>query len=457
MAAQVVGSGEGAASELYHNVTCPFCGLLCDDLEIARTGTKLEVLKNGCPRSNAGFQRVLPAAQPQVGGKDVPLQEAIQAAAARIKSASLPLFGGMATDVDGVRAVMSLADRACGVVDHALSEAQFRNLKVLQTSGWIMSTLTEARNRADLFVIVGSDVHKLHGRFFERIVCPPHSMFDETPSKRTVIFIGEGLDTSAATGPRVGEVIKLPCPAEQVPEVLGVLQARLRGSPLPVPETAATRRAGILSALLSRAREVTGPAPEIAGIKLSLLDTVVEKCKAAKYGVMVWAPPSLNFPQADLAVHLVSDIVKDLNTTTRFAGLSLGGNEGAPTAAAVGAWQTGYPLRLSYANGRPEYDPYRYSISRMLAENEGDLLVWVATISPDVGPPATRLPTIVLGTPGIRLSQPPDVFIPVGTPGIDHAGLLVRCDNVVTLPMKNLERSRLPRAADVLAAIQAAL
>ena len=42
-------------------------------------------------------------------------------------------------------------------------------------------------------------------------------------------------------------------------------------------------------------------------------------------------------------------------------------------------------------------------------------------------------------------------------PGIDHAGTMVRCDNVVSLPLKDLGRSRLPRAADVLAAVERAL
>ena len=49
------------------------------------------------------------------------------------------------------------------------------------------------------------------------------------------------------------------------------------------------------------------------------------------------------------------------------------------------------------------------------------------------------------------------MFIPVGTPGVDHAGRLIRVDNVVSLPLKNLGRADLPRAADVLAAIEAAL
>ena len=456
MTAQGAGSGEGGASEVYQDVTCPFCGLLCDDIEIARTGSTIKVVKNGCPRSSAGFERVLPVAQPQIGGRDVDLKEAIAATAAAIKNAKLPLFGGMASDVDGARAILSLADRAGGVVDHVLSEGQYRNIRVVQTSGWIMSTLTEVRNRADLIVIVGGDIHKIHGRFFDRIVCPPQSMFEDEASKRTIIFIGEGHDTSVAKGPRIGEVITLPCPRDRLTEVLGVLQARLRGAALNAPETQEPKRSGILSRL-SRSRGSGGEPQDVAGVKLSLIDQVAEKCKAAKYGVIVWAPPGLNFAQADLAVHLISDIVKELNLTTRFAGLSLGGNEGAPSAAAACTWQTGFPLRVSFANGTPEYDAYRYSIGRMVAENEGDLLLWLSSFTPDMGPPQTRMPTIVLGTPGLRMSQPPHVFIPVGTPGIDHAGTMVRCDNVVSLPLKDLGRSRLPRAADVLAAVERAL
>ena len=453
---------EGDATHTYHNVTCPFCGLLCDDLTVTRTGSTLKV-NTGCPRATAGFQRPLPPAKPTVREAEVSLDEAIKAAAGLIRQAKLPLYGGMATDVSGQRAIMSIADRTCGVVDHALSEGQYRNLKVVQTSGWIMSTLTETRNRADLIIIVGSDVHKLHGRFFDRIVTPEHTMFDGIGQKRTVIFIGEGLDTSAATGPRIEEVISIPVAKDRIPEVLAAISARVRGFPLAGTDTPATpppaKKGGLFSSLIpgSKSSALAAPASGIAGVSLDDIETVAEKCKKAQYGVVVWAPPALSMPQADLTVHLMTEIVRELNLTTRFAGLSLGGNEGAPSAASTCTWQTGFPLRVSFANGKPEYDSYRYNIGRMLTDGEGDLLVWVASIGTDIGLPQTKVPTIVLGTPGVRLAQPPTVFIPVGTPGIDHAGQMVRCDNVVSLPLQNLGRSQLPRAADVLAAIQAAL
>jgi formylmethanofuran dehydrogenase subunit B len=420
-----------ATSELFENVTDPFDGTLNDDLVVERTDKGLKVLKNGSARSVAEFERKLPQSSPQMSGKDVSLDKAIAEAAKLIGKATLPIFGGLATDVEGMRAALALAERVGGIVDHALSEALYRNLKVLQTTGWITSTLAETRNRADLIIIAGSDVLKLHPRLLDRIVSPADSMFGVTAPKRTLVFIGKGLDGGITKGSQLTDVIRLPCKPERAREVVGALRARLRGFRLkPV---------------------------KIDGVSLAEIDALAEKCKQAKYGVVVWAPPSLDFSFAELAVEQFAGLAKDLNQTTRFAGLSLGGGEGAVTAAAVCTWISGYPLRVSYATGAPDYDPYRWSIDRMLKEGEGDLLVWIASISPDFAPPETKLPTIVLGTPGLKLAKPPQVFIPVGTPGVDHAGRMIRVDNVVSLPLKDLGRAELPPAADVLAAIEAAL
>ncbi|MGD9501453.1 MAG: formylmethanofuran dehydrogenase [Methyloceanibacter sp.] len=422
---------EHSGSHLFENVVNPFCGTLADDLEVERTDGGLKVVKNGCSQSVAGFERKLPPASPAVNGKDVELGAAIEEAAKLIGKAKLPLFGGLGTDVGGMRAVMALAERASGIVDHALSEAQYRNFKILQTSGWMMTTLTEARNRADLVIIAGSDIHRLHPRFFERIVSPPASMFDVTAPKRTVVFIGKGLDRSGAKGAQIGEVVTLACKDEEAGHAVALLRARLRGF------------------------RVT-PRKDF-GVTLAEIDALAERCKSAKYGVVVWAPPSLNFPHAELAVEQFAGLAKDLNQTTRFVGLALGGAEGAITAGAVCTWISGYPLRVSYATAAPDYDPYRWAIGRMLKEGEGDLLVWIASISPNLTPPPTKLPTVVLGTPGLALDAAPSVFLPVGTPGLDHAARLIRVDNVVSLPLKDLGRAPLPSVAETLAAIQAAL
>lgn len=420
-----------ATTEIYENVPDPFCGMLSDDLVVERTDKGLKILKHGDEVSRAGFERKLPKASPSIKGRPVELSQAIAEATRLIGKAALPLYGGLATDVEGMRAVLALAEASGGVVDHALSEALYRNLKILQTTGWTTSTLTETRNRADLIVIAGSDIARFNPRFFERIASPPDSMFGVTAKKRTIVFIGKGRDRALAKDSRIGEVVTLPCKLEDAGEVVGALRARLRGF-----------------RIKSR---------KIAGVGLADIDALAERCRQAKYGVVVWAPPSLDYPHAEFAIDQFAGLVKDLNQTTRFAGLSLGGGEGITTAGAVCSWQSGYPLRVSFLSGAPDYDPYRYAIRRMLADSEGDALVWTASFSPNLAPPKTKLPTIVLGTPGLKLAHTPAVFIPVGTPGVDHAGRLLRVDNVVSLPLKDLGRAALPRAADILAAIEAAL
>ncbi|ODR99390.1 formylmethanofuran dehydrogenase [Methyloceanibacter methanicus] len=415
---------------LFHDVACPFCGMICDDLEVERAADGLKVRRSGCGRAASAFERKLPPSSPMIAGKDVPFAEAVAEAARLIGSASQPLYGGLATDVEGMRAVMALAERTGGVVDHAASGAQYRNFKVLQSVGWTMSTLTEVRNRADLVIIAGTDVQALHPRFFERIVAPAESMFGVTPKDRTVVVIGEGLE-KAAKAARVGKVVSLACKPTEVGEVVGVLRARLRGFSL--------------------------DKVKFGGVTLAEIDTVAELCRAAQYGVVVWAPAAFDFPHAELTVDQLAGLVKDLNPTTRFAGLTLGGAEGATTAASVATWQSGYPLRVSYASGAAEFDPARNDIARMLKAGEGDLLVWVASYSPDFVPPRTDLPTIVLGTPGLKPPKGTQVFVPVGTPGVDHAGRLIRVDSVVSLPLKNLGRAALPSVADVVSAIEAAL
>ena len=50
----------------------------------------------------------------------------------------------------------------------------------------------------------------------------------------------------------------------------------------------------------------------------------------------------------------------------------------------------------------------------------------------------------------MTFTKEPDVFIPVGTPGIDHAGHAYRMDNVVAIRLKKLRHSGLPSTDQVM-------
>ena len=93
----------------------------------------------------------------------------------------------------------------------------------------------------------------------------------------------------------------------------------------------------------------------------------------------------------------------------------------------------------------------------MLDDGEVDLLIWVSSFNTAGTPPKTDATTVVLGRSGMTFEQEPEVFIPVGVPGIDHAGRTFRCDSVVSVPLKKLRDSGLPSTFDVLTAVEQAL
>lgn len=415
------------------NVTCPYCGLLCDDLGIERnTAGDLKVTSNGCAKSVRFFDGPARSANPRIDGQPVSLEAAIAKAAHILQQANRPLIAGLGTEVQGMRAVMSLADKAGAAIDHMNSNGFMRNIQVVQNSGWQICTLTEVRNRVDLLVVVGTDIVSIFPRFFERMIWNEASMFGQDTRLREIVYLGgRDIDTRAGISPDGRQPDVLPCDADRIPEVLAALRALVAGKPL--------------------------HATDIAGIPAEQLAQLAQRLHAAKYSVVTWAAGALDFPHAELAVQNIADMVKTLNATTRSSGLPLGGIEGDMNANQVSAWISGYPMRTSYARGYPDHDPYHYSTDRLLANGEADALCWISSFNPDALPPATDLPTIVIGHAGMQIDPAPAVYIPVGVPGSDHAGIMFRTDNVVSLPLDQLRASQLPTLGSVLTAIEQAL
>lgn len=402
------------SSIINKEVTCPFCGILCDDLVIENQDETLKILENGCPKAVSSFESKQAINSPKIKGKEVPLSDAIDAICGILKKSHNPLFAGLGTDAGGIRQVMHLADKTGAIVDHMHGNALIRNSLVLQDLGWITTTMTEIRNRADLIIFAGTDAGN-YPRFFERTIWNEKSMFKLKNEQRQIVYIGEELDTKAGINPNGKQPTALNCKTEQIGEVISALHALVTGATLDVKE--------------------------IAGIKIKTLQSLAEQMKSAEYGVIVWSPAELDIPHAELTIQNFCEIVKYLTRFTRFAGFSLGGNDGATTANSVCTWQSGYPLRVNFNKGYPEYDAQRYATHNVLKNKEVDSLVWISSFSSKVNPPRASIPTIVLGTPETKLNFKPDVYIPVSTPGVDHTGQLFRTDSVVSLPLNKIRQS----------------
>ena len=409
------------------NVVCPFCGLGCDDLEIDVDANGVRVAANGCPISKPAFAAAARDVDPPtIAGRPASLADAIARAAEILRCAATPFIGGLGTDVAGMRAALALAERLGATLDHANGTGMQRNTKVLQDSGWITTTLSEVKNRADLIVFLGGDVSTRFPRFHERLIASRDPLFSETPRIPDVVFLGGNAPSSLRNGARPAQVV--PCEQEALGEVINALHALVRGQAL--------------------------QARSVAGIEVETLRDIATRLKTARYGVVVWAATQLDFDHADLTVYAVAALIKELNRKTRCAGLPLGGSDGDITVNQVAAWQTGYPLPVGFARGFPVYDPHRYASDRVLATRAADALLWISAFHAAPRLPTVAVPTIVLARAGATVEPSPEVHIPVATPGVDHAGEIFRCDSVVALPLRRLRTTPLPSAAQVLGGIE---
>jgi len=410
-------------SSTFKDVTCPFCGLLCDDLTVQSDGKKAQVVRNGCTWATAGFSQPPGPVSACSKGRPCTLDQAIQRAVQLLHSAGQPLIAGLATDAAGCRAAMALAEKIGAAVDHLHGNALSSNSLVMQRRGWIMTTLTEVRNRADLVVLFGTDGDSVNPRFIERCLRPKPGMGRDAGRARKVVYIGEAAQARYLRR-ALPAVQVISCRRQDLLDLLGTLRTLIHGysGKLPLPRS-------------------------LAG-KLPAVKKLAELLRSANYSVCAWAPGQLLPEQADIVIESICGMVAELNTVTRAAGLALGGSDGAVTAMNVCAWQTGYPLRVNFTAGGPGYNPSRNATEVLLQRGEADALVWISTFHP-LPPPGTQ-PSIVLAPPSRRLAGLADVYFPVSIPGVDTGGTMFRLDSVVGLPLRQVRNNSLPTAAEIL-------
>lgn len=411
------------------NATCPACGLMCDDIS---TNPNTGEMVNTCTKSITFFQQSLAAnaASPKIKGQDSTLSEAIDAAATILKKSQQPLFAGLGTEVYGMRAVIDLAKKVNATLDHMHSEGTVNNTLTLQNIGYQTTTMTEVKNRADVILIIGTELSKSHPRFFEKLVWNKDSLFNKpTPE---VIYLGlpstttnEQLQTSMAPDGKMPTVIH--ADPVQLPELINSLNQ--------------------LSNAKSNIHQKDDHI-EIAGVPISTLKAVVNKLQAAQYGVVVWSTSSLKaIKHSELTIQSIVTFINRLNETSRVAGLPLNSGDGDTTVNNTSAWVTGYATRNRFINGNPSFDARQFSTKKQLLE--ADSLLWTSTFNVTT-PPKTTAPTIVIGHPNTIFENTPDVFIPVAIPGVHAKGLMFRMDSSVTLPLKKIQESELPTLAQVL-------
>lgn len=402
-----------ASTQTIHDVVCGFCGLGCDDLTVEVTGRDVRAAGTICPEAARLLRRLDVADRPaSVAGVPVSLDEAIEAARRILAEAHAPLIGGLGADMAGAGAAVDLAARFGGVLDHYASEGLFRNYAAAQRTGWLSTTLAEVRNRCDVLLVVGDDPAAVWGRLFERF-------FPETPlfagANRTVVFLGGA-------------------PGEKA-------KAQLAGAR--VVHHATDDLVATLEALGSFLSDRRPPGESFGGVGADTLATLAEELRAAHYAVVTWNAATL--AAGDLVAERATALVDTLNVTTRAGVFPLGGRDNLIGVNQLALWRLGYPLRTAVRGQASAHDGALYATQAALAD--ADVLVWISAFRPEP-PPSFTGRVIALAHPETVFEKETDVLIPVGTPGVDHAGTVFRMDSIVSLPLGALRVATLPSVAE---------
>ncbi|HET6378528.1 MAG TPA: tungsten formylmethanofuran dehydrogenase [Methylocella sp.] len=317
----------------------------------------------------------------RVDGKPASLEAAAERAAEILSQARLPVISGLGTDVAGARASILLAGKLRGAYDHMRSAEIFADLDVMRQSGLMYTTATQARLRADVFLLVGRDLLHVWPEMMERLApadIPSLSLARE-PRKLLWIAPPRGFKTQGLAA----ETLDAP----DLHTALAALRACTAGRPVACSKEMRRK-----------------------------LDSFAEVIKKARFGAAVWSPSSLDA----LSIEMLHGLIRDLNQTTRFTGLPLGTGANASGAVHVSGWMTGFPVRTSFGRGYPEHDSWSFDALRMVESGEADAALWISAYDGEAPPWKRNLPLVALVSPKAVFAREPQVRIEVGCPGVDH-------------------------------------
>ena len=416
----------------FENVTCPHCGLLCDDLSVKVTGLTVQLTDSTHPCTKAFTDASIQTNSlptPLILGKPVSQEQALDKAITLLRASKLPLVSGLIADVQACREAVALTEKLSGVIDHANGSIIRKGTAVMQRIGEVRTTLSEVRNRADCILIFGSGLLARFPRLKDRILTPEKTLGSENTNHKKIFILDVSRDGTTR------------CKTENNTSHIYLNYPLLESLVYRFQEVVTRPK----EYFVEHNSESDPDHDKDTKQLFSILDTILK----SQYTTIVWSVGDFNQESAEHTVQALTESVKILMKKVRCVALPLGGSKGEITANQVATWQTGVPLPVSFTQETPIHNPVLYDGMTMLQNQEADCLLWVATYNSDDVPPKHDIPTIVLGHPNMKCKLA-DVYLPVGVPGIDHRGLACRTDNVATLPLHKIRDSTLPAASDLL-------
>ena len=410
------------------HIVCPFCSLHCDDILSKSDGKKYKILSEAskisevnttCIKKIESFNiNAKSALTPIVKNKQTSLSYALKYTKQILKKQKDAIIINYGIDVSGIRSMLNFSSSYNCAIDHINSKFLYQNIGIVQRTGYMATSLTETKNRGDVIIVFGNNILNKTPRLIEKVLTPSNSLCTSAKNKK-IIFIGEFPDKLLSGLGKNHNVSYIKIKIDSIPDLLN---------------------------LLSGVDDI-----KISNISKTLTTKIKSIISKSKYLVATWAASDfVNSKNPDKIIQSISQFILDRNKTSRAACMPISGSLGDTTSAQTLTWLTGFPSRIKYKNGSFVHDRNIYNSEIITNKKNTDVVIHVSSLSPNKIKINKNLKNIVIGHPNSRFTFQPDVFIPVGIPGIDYRGIMFRTDNVVSIALKKIRAINLPTTKEIL-------
>ncbi len=404
-----------AAQKSYKSMVCPFCSLHCDDLIIETSDNNIR-LTQGNPECGKKISRHNINSQSRtsatINKKKTGLTEALKKVKKIIEKKSEVLILNHGTDLSGLRSLLTFASKYHCIIDHITSKFLFQNIGIVQRTGYIATSLMETKNRADTIIIFGNNILKKNPRLLDRILIPDASLC-VNPKKKNIILVGSFDKNTINSISRKSNAINVRIKLDNIPDFLKIINNNKSES----------------------LRFITKQS-------LVKINSIIKK---SKYLVSTWTASDFsNTKNPEDIISSISKFIVDLNITSRAACMPISGPLADSTSAQALTWLTGFPSRIKYSNNSFKHNRTAYNSEKLIENKQVDTVIHVSNLSENELIMNKNIYNIVLGHPNSKLNIEPDIFIPIGIPGLDHEGIMFRTDNVVSVALKSVRKLKLP-------------
>lgn len=398
---------------IVENCTCAFCGNNCDDLDYLIKDNKVVAVRHACRLGASKIlededQRLLVPMMRDESGElvEVDWDTALDAAAELIADSIRPLFYGWSeTSIECMKKGLELTEYIGAVIDSQATICHGPTVQAVQNAGYVLSTLGEVKNRADMVVYSGSNPMNAHPRHLSRYTAFPRGYFRRR---------GRFDRTLVTWDPKYSDTAKMsdtwiPFEENGDYEFVNAIRTVLKGKKLK--------------------KEV------IAGIGRDEIYDLTESMTKTQFGVLFFGLGLTHTLSKQRNIDIAIQLIQDLNKYTKWVLLPMRGHFNVNGFNIFLVYEMGFPYGVDFCRGYPRYMIGETTTIDLLNRKEPDVFMVIAA-DPGAHFPAGALahladiPVIQIDIHWGPSTELADIVLPGTFVGVETEGTSYRMDSV---------------------------